>query len=801
MQSATFRSCAKQQQPGEQDSIARDLGSLSAEEALNAMTCDSVFNSAGVPRFEPFGGLKKIQNTDGHPKRLKAKGQFTPVNKFNEIVPYSIHELPEYVKAKYGFTHGDVALLLMSDNAAAGCFNSIALHRDFHPRAIFSGTPEQKEFLADLKSGSGGAHGLLIARDQCLASVTEKEKASPSGLGVRCDYVIVTKRINPTYAKKYDLNFVYVKEGPPASQYTVTVQAGICAGETTNGAYHGVGTLPSGGFFDVVDHMFLSCADDIYVGENPSAESPLGYAYWLVSVQKVLSCAALLKYASVCDSGMRPQLQLLVDQGRSDETRQRHRDLARTAVLKLEEVLREGHPNGPARAREILSAAISVIVGELSHTEESDVLTARADEFQRQAEKIKCWYEKVKKAEETDLRDWGSKSGDAEFDRDKLKRVFFWMRICAKLEALMDEWHIEGVRLAKAMIAMEWGHGHPARKECSMLAKEIGRRGRYIKEVAYGIEFTIPLVQFFQREFVLIQASIIKIGSLSAKEVDEARDEGQAEAEARWDDAAFSAVWGVGDNALSPPAPFGFSGRPALAFDEHGLPELAEADAVGFNWATFEARIDEKAKEAQMRLLEEGLVPAPPPASSAPAPLAPAPSPPALCPTYGERCAHGADCALNGSHLLPAKKARLGLFSPHPLSPALSAPPVANRTVFVQQAGAIPASPPVTVDVEGGIFEMELEPAPSQALATQGSAPGSPPPSQPSLPLARPLSEQTVHNAIVDAMWDNRGRLPHPFRYVSMALRGLALPPPCTEQLNQILRGLIHYRLAYPAWA
>eukprot|EP00741_Cyanophora_paradoxa_P023041 tig00021534_g22251.t1 len=673
MQAATFRSCAKQQQPGEQDSIARDLGSLSAEEALNAMTCDSVFNSAGVPRFEPFGGLKKIQNTDGHPKRLKTKGQFTPVNKFNEIVPYSIHELPEHVKAKYGFTHGDVALLLMSDNAAAGCFNSIALHRDFHPRAIFSGTPEQKEFLADLKSGSGGAHGLLIARDQCLASVTEKEKASPSGLGVRCDYVIVTKRINPTYAKKYDLNF-----------------AGICAGETIQGAYHGVGTLPSGGFFDVVDHMFLSCADDIYVGENPSAESPLA-----------------TRTGCVCDSGMRPQLQLLVDQGRSDETRQRHRDLARTAVLKLEEVLREGHPNGPARAREILSAAISVIVGELSHTEESDVLTARADEFQRQAEKIKCWYEKVKKAEETDLRDWGSKSGDAEFDRDKLKRVFFWMRICAKLEALMDEWHIEG--------------------ECSMLAKEIGRRGRYIKEVAYGIEFTIPLVQFFQREFVLIQASIIKIGSLSAKEVDEARDEGQAEAEARWDDTAFSAVWGVGDNALSPPAPFGFSGRPALAFDEHGLPELAEADAVGFNWATFEARIDEKAKEAQMRLLEEGLVPAPPPASSAPASLAPAPSAPALCPTYGERCAHRADCALNGSHLLPAKKARLGLFSPHPLSPALPTPPVANRTVFVQvpatqQAGAIPASPPVTVDVEGGMFEMELEPAPSQALATQGSA-------------------------------------------------------------------------------
>eukprot|EP00741_Cyanophora_paradoxa_P014905 tig00020829_g14379.t1 len=721
MQAATFRSCAKQQQPGEQDSIARDLGSLSAEEALNAMTCDSVFNSAGVPRFEPFGGLKKIQNTDGHPKRLKTKGQFTPVNKFNEIVPYSIHELPEHVKAKYGFTHGDVALLLMSDNAAAGCFNSIALHRDFHPRAIFSGTPEQKEFLADLKSGSGGAHGLLIARDQCLASVTEKEKASPSGLGVRCDYVIVTKRINPTYAKKYDLNF-----------------AGICAGETIQGAYHGVGTLPSGGFFDVVDHMFLSCADDIYVGENPSAESPLGYAYWLVSVQKVLSCAALLKYASVCDSGMRPQLQLLVDQGRSDETRQRHRDLARTAVLKLEEVLREGHPNGPARAREILSAAISVIVGELSHTEESDVLTARADEFQRQAEKIKCWYEKVKKAEETDLRDWGSKSGDAEFDRDKLKRVFFWMRICAKLEALMDEWHIEGVRLAKAMIAMEWGHGHPARKECSMLAKEIGRRGRYIKEVAYGIEFTIPLVQFFQREFVLIQASIIKIGSLSAKEVDEARDEGQAEAEARWDDAAFSAVWGVGDNALSPPAHAAAGGGPRPG----AAPGVLGSGALG---------------------------------SGALAP--------ALCPTYGERCAHGADCALNGSHLLPAKKARLGLFSPHPLSPALPTPPVANRTVFVQQAGAIPASPPVTVDVEGGL------------------GPGSPPPSQPSLPLARPLSEQVVHNAIVDAMWDNRGRLPHPFRYVSMALRGLAFPPPCTEQLNQILRGLIHYRLAYPAWA
>eukprot|EP00741_Cyanophora_paradoxa_P017968 tig00021036_g17351.t1 len=779
MQAATFRSCAKQQQPGEQDSIARDLGSLSAEEALNAMTCDSVFNSAGVPRFEPFGGLKKIQNTDGHPKRLKTKGQFTPVNKFNEIVPYSIHELPEYVKAKYGFTHGDVALLLMSDNAAAGCFNSIALHRDFHPRAIFSGTPEQKEFLADLKSGSGGALGLLIARDQCLASVTEKEKASPSGLGVRCDYVIVTKRINPTYAKKYDLNFVYVKEGPPASQYTVTVQAGICAGETIQGAYHGVGTLPSGGFFDVVDHMFLSCADDIYVGENPSAESPLGYAYWLVSVQK---------------------LQLLVDQGRSDETRQRHRDLARAAVLKLEEVLREGHPNGPARAREILSAAISVIVGELSHTEESDVLTARADEFQRQAEKIKCWYEKVKKAEETDLCDWGSKSGDAEFDRDKLKRVFFWMRICAKLEAEMDEWHIEGVRLAKAMIAMEWGHGHPARKECSMLAKEIGRRGRYIKEVAYGIEFTIPLVQFFQREFVLIQASIIKIGSLSAKEVDEARDEGQAEAEARWDDAAFSAVWGVGDNALSPPAPFGFSGRPALAFDEHGLPELADWDVE--------------------------------------APV-PAPSPPALCPTHGERCAHGGDCARNGSHLLPAKKARLGLFSPHPLSSVSDsesegseaystprdpdAPPhkagafgfcecqgcrewrlenFSAQVPATQQAGAIPASPPVTVDVEGGIFEMELEPAPSQALATQGSAPGSPPPSQPSLPLARPaLPEQVVHNAIVDAMWDNRGRLPHPFRYVSMALRGLAFPPPCTEQLNQILRGLIHYRRAFPAWA
>eukprot|EP00741_Cyanophora_paradoxa_P018728 tig00021073_g18077.t1 len=77
------------------------------------------------------------------------------------------------------------------------------------------------------------------------------------------------------------------------------------------------------------------------------------------------------------------------------------------------------------------------------------------------------------------------------------------------------------------------------------------------------------------------------------------------------------------------------------------------------------------------------------------------------------------------------------------------------------------------------MFEMELEPAPSQALATQGSAPGSPPPSQPSLPLARPaLPEQVVHNAIVDAMWDNRGRLPHPFRYVSMALRGLAFPPP-----------------------
>eukprot|EP00741_Cyanophora_paradoxa_P015219 tig00020855_g14689.t1 len=701
MQAATFRSCAKQQQPGEQDSIARDLGSLSAEEALNAMTCDSVFNSAGVPRFEPFGGLKKIQNTDGHPKRLKTKGQFTPVNKFNEIVPYSIHELPEHVKAKYGFTHGDVALLLMSDNAAAGCFNSIALHRDFHPRAIFSGTPEQKEFLADLKSGSGGAHGLLIARDQCLASVTEKEKASPSGLGVRCDYVIVTKRINPTYAKKYDLNFVYVKEGPPASQYTVTVQAGICAGETIQGAYHGVGTLPSGGFFDVVDHMFLSCADDIYVGENPSAESPLGYAYWLVSVQKVLSCAALLKYASVCDSGMRPQLQLLVDQGRSDETRQRHRDLARTAVLKLEEVLREGHPNGPARAREILSAAISVIVGELSHTEESDVLTARADEFQRQAEKIKCWYEKVKKAEETDLRDWGSKSGDAEFDRDKLKRVFFWMRICAKLEALMDEWHIEGVRLAKAMIAMEWGHGHPARKECSMLAKEIGRRGRYIKEVAYGIEFTIPLVQFFQREFVLIQASIIKIGSLSAKEVDEARDEGQAEAEARWDDAA---------------------GRPALAFDEHGLPELAEADAVGFNWATFEARIDEKAKEAQMRLLEEGLVPAPVPAPfpflSSSAPLTASSSPgvlgsgalgsgalaPALCPPT-ERARPAPSASVSDA---PAQ--------------ALPTPPVANRTVFVQVSRRDPASPPVTVDVEGGMFEMELEPAPSQALATQGSA-------------------------------------------------------------------------------
>eukprot|EP00741_Cyanophora_paradoxa_P024200 tig00021745_g23372.t1 len=756
MQAATFRSCARQQQPGEQDSIARDLGSLSAEEALNAMTYDSVFNSAGVPRFEPFGGLKKIQNTDGRPKRLKTKGQFTPVNKFNEIVPFSIHELPEYVKAKYGFTHGDVALLLMSDNTAAGCFNSIALHRDFHPRAIFSGTPEQKEFLADLKSGSGGAHGLLIARDQCLASVTEKEKASPSGLGVRCDYVIVTKRINPTYAKKYDLNFVYVKEGPPASQYTVTVQAGICAGETIQGAYHGVGTLPSGGFFDVVDHMFLSCADDIYVGENPSAESPLGYAYWLVSVQKVLSCAALRKYASVCDSGMRPQLQLLVDQGRSDETRQRHRDLARAAVLKLEEVLREGHPNGPARAREILSAAISVIVGELSHTEESDVLTARADEFQRQAEKIKCWYEKVKKAEETDLRDWGSKSGDAEFDRDKLKRVFYWMRICAKLEALMDEWHIEGVRLAKAMIAMEWGHGHPARKECSMLAKEIGRRGRYIKEVAYGIEFTIPLVQFFQREFVLIQASIIKIGSLPYDEIDETRDEGQAEAEARWGDAAFSAVWGVGDNALSPPAPFGFSGRPALAFDEHGLPELAEADAVGFNWATFEARIDEKAKEAQMRLLEEASsrrrCPRPSPFLSSSAPLTASSSP-------RQRCAHRADCALNGSHLLPAKKARLGLFSPHPLSPALSAPPVANRTAFVQvpatqQARAIPASPPVVpvaVAVEGGVFEMELEPAPSQAslasarsaaLATQGSAaPGSPPPSQASAVANSPYDD------------------------------------------------------------
>eukprot|EP00741_Cyanophora_paradoxa_P004938 tig00000850_g4792.t1 len=789
MQAATFRSCAKQQQPGEQDSIARDLGSLSAEEALNAMTYDSVFNSAGVPRFEPFGGLKKIQNTDGHPKRLKTKGQFTPVNKFNEIVPHSIHELPEYVKAKYGFTHGDVALLLMSDNAAAGCFNSIALHRDFHPRAIFSGTPEQKEFLADLKSGSGGAHG-------------------PSGLGVRCDYVIVTKRINPTYAKKYDLNFVYVKEGPPASQYTVTVQAGICAGETTNGAYHGVGTLPSGGFFDVVDHMFLSCADDIYVGENPSAESPLGYAYWLVSVQKVLSCAALLKYASVCDSGMRPQLQLLVDQGRSDETRQRHRDLARTAVLKLEEVLREGHPNGPARAREILSAAISVIVGELSHTEESDVLTARADEFQRQAEKIKCWYEKVKKAEETDLRDWGSKSGDAEFDRDKLKRVFFWMRICAKLEALMDEWHIEGVRLAKAMIAMEWGHGHPARKECSILAKEIGRRGRYIKEVAYGIEFTIPLVQFFQREFVLIQASIIKIGSLSAKEVDEARDEGQAEAEARWDDTAFSAR------------------APALAFDEHGLPELAEADAVGFNWATFEARIDEKAKEAQMRLLEEGLVPAPVPAPfpflSSSAPLTASSSPGVLGSGVLGSGALGpgplphlrrevpvSDSESEGSEAYstprdpdaPPHKAGAFGFCECPGCREWRLENFSAQVPATQQAGAIPASPPVTVDVEGGIFEMELEPAPSQAFATQGSAPGSPPPSQPSLPLARPLSEQTVHSAIVDAMWDNRGRLPHPFRYVSMALRGLAFPPPCTEQLNQILRGLIHYRRAFPAWA
>eukprot|EP00741_Cyanophora_paradoxa_P000154 tig00000057_g149.t1 len=671
MQAATFRSCAKQQQPGEQDSIARDLGSLSAEEALNAMTYDSVFNSAGVPRFEPFGGLKKIQNTDGHPKRLKTKGQFTPVNKFNEIVPHSIHELPEYVKAKYGFTHGDVALLLMSDNAAAGCFNSIALHRDFHPRAIFSGTPEQKEFLADLKSGSGGAHGLLIARDQCLAS-----------------------RINPTYAKKYDLNFVYVKEGPPASQYTVTVQAGICAGETTNGAYHGVGTLPSGGFFDVVDHMFLSCADDIYVGENPSAESPLGYAYWLVSVQKVLSCAALRKYASVCDSGMRPQLQLLVDQGRSDETRQRHRDLARAAVLKLEEVLREGHPNGPARAREILSAAISVIVGELSHTEESDVLTARADEFQRQAEKIKCWYEKVKKAEETDLRDWGSKSGDAEFDRDKLKRVFFWMRICANLEALMDEWHIEGVRLAKAMIAMEWGHGHPARKECSMLAKEIGRRGRYIKEVAYGIEFTIPLVQFFQREFVLIQASIIKIGSLSAKEVDEARDEGQAEAEARWDDAAFSA-------------------RAARAGVRRARPpELAGWDV-------------------------EAPVPAPFPFLSSSAPLTASSSPGVL-----------------GSGVLGS-----GALGPGPLptygeSPALPTPPVANREPLVQQARAIPASPPVVpaaVAVEGGVFDMELEPAPSQAslasarsaaLATQGSAaPGSPPPSQASAVANSPYDD------------------------------------------------------------
>eukprot|EP00741_Cyanophora_paradoxa_P019675 tig00021137_g18993.t1 len=289
-----------------------------------------------------------------------------------------------------------------------------------------------------------------------------------------------------------------------------------------------------------------------------------------------------------------------------------------------------------------------------------------------------------------------------------------------------------------------------------MLAKEIGRRGRYIKEVAYGIEFTIPLVQFFQREFVLIQASIIKIGSLPYDEIDEARDEGQAEAEARWDDAAFSAVWGVGDNALSPPAPFGFSGRPALAFDEHGLPELAEADAVGFNWATFEARIDEKAKEAQMRLLEEGLVPAPPPASSAPASLAPAslapaPSAPALCPTYGERCAHRADCALNGSHLLPAKKARLGLFSPHPLSPALPTPPVANREPLVQ-ARAIPASPPVVpVAVEGGVFDMELEPAPSQAslasarsaaLATQGSAaPGSPPPSQASAVANSPYDD------------------------------------------------------------
>eukprot|EP00741_Cyanophora_paradoxa_P006206 tig00000114_g6018.t1 len=382
---------------------------------------------------------------------------------------------------------------------------------------------------------------------------------------------------------------------------------------------------------------------------------PLGYAYWLVSVQK----------------------------GRSDETRQRHRDLARTAVLKLEEVLREGHQTGrPAPVRS-LGGHLRDRRRALAHGGVGRSHGA-GGRVQRQAEKIKCWYE-------------------------KLKRVFFWMRICAKLEALMDEWHIEGVRLAKAMIAMEWGQATGA-QGVQHAGQGDRPRGRYIKEVAYGIECAYhPARPILPARVCADPGSIIKIGSLSAKEVDEARDEGQAEAEARWDDAA---------------------GRPALAFDEHGLPELAEADAVGFNWATFEARIDEKAKEAQMRLLEEGLVPAPVPApfpflsSSAlspppPAPgvlgsgaLAPAPSPRPL-PTYGERPAPSA--SVSDAPRRPADAARR------------------HRTVFVQQAGAIPASPPVTVDVEGGMFEMELEPAPSQA---------SPPRARPGLAAAVPASSR-----------------------------------------------------------
>eukprot|EP00741_Cyanophora_paradoxa_P011993 tig00020572_g11588.t1 len=168
-------------------------------------------------------------------------------------------------------------------------------------------------------------------------------------------------------------------------------------------------------------------------------------------------------------------------------------------------------------------------------------------------------------------------------------------------------------------------------------------------------------------------------------------------------------------------APFGFSGRPALAFDEHGLPELAEADAVGFNWATFEARIDEKAKEAQMRLLEEGLVPAPPPASSAPAPLAPAPSPrPSAPPTERE----GPPRPLLTHPLSPVSDSESEGSEAYSTPRDPDAPPhkagafgfcecqgcrewrlenFSAQVPATQQAGAIPASPPVTVDVEGAL--------------------------------------------------------------------------------------------------